>query len=106
MGNISLVDEDDKYIASENVLFIRFNDKTFKNFEVKFLAYYLATLGRLQIFLLQTGGKAGNINQELLKEIVIPEVSLELQKKIVNDIEKIEAKIKKRNKKYSLSKKS
>jgi len=99
LGNISLVDEDDKYIASENVLFIRFNDKTFKNFEVKFLAYYLATLGRLQIFLLQTGGKAGNINQELLKEIVIPEVSLELQKKIVNDIEKIEAKIKKEKQK-------
>jgi restriction endonuclease S subunit len=99
LGNISLVDEDDKYIASENVLFIRFNDKTFKNFEIKFLAYYLATLGRLQIFLLQTGGKAGNINQELLKEIVIPEVSLELQKKIVNDIEKIEAKIKKEKQK-------
>ena len=94
LGNISLVEKDDKYIASENVLFIRFNDKVFKNFEIKFLAYYLATLGRLQIFLLQTGGKAGNINQELLKEIIIPEVNLKLQRKIVHEIEKIEEKIK------------
>lgn len=94
LGNVALIDEDDKYIPSENVLIVRLNEEARKKFVLEFLAYYLATIGRKQVLVLQTGGKSGSINQSLLKEIVIPEVDLSVQEKVIKEIKKIEDKIK------------
>lgn len=100
IGTIGIIEEDNKYVPSENVIFIRFKEDVLKKkFDIKFLAYYFATIGQYQIRLLQTGGKAGNITQELLKELIIPEIDLKTQKEIVKQIEDIEKKIKKEKQK-------
>jgi restriction endonuclease S subunit len=94
LGNITLIDENDKYIPSENVLFIRLKEGVLKKIILKFLAYYLATIGKKQILVLQTGGESGSINQTLLKEIIIPEVDFTTQENIIKEVKKIEDKIK------------
>lgn len=89
IGNVGLVRKG-SFIASENVLVIRLDVKKLKkyNLQLEFVAYYLSLVGKYQLQILRTGGEAGNLNQWLVQEVMLPLVPSSSQEEIMTKMEK------------------
>jgi restriction endonuclease S subunit len=91
IGNFALIQDNDSYVASENVLVLELDGKKLEQYSLKldFVAIFLSFIGKNQLRLLRTGGEAGNINHWLLQEMYIPLVSISQQATIIEEIRKI-----------------
>jgi restriction endonuclease S subunit len=90
IGNVGQVRKGEKYVSTENILNIELSsDKLSKySLESDFVAIYMSVIGKNQLRLLRTGGQAGNINQWLVQETLIPLIPQELQSRIISDFKK------------------
>ena len=87
IGNVGQIRHDEKFVSTENVLNIELNDERLAKYGLRadFIAIFLLLIGKNQLRLLRTGGEAGNINQWLVQETLIPLVPMETQELIVSN---------------------
>lgn len=90
VGQVALVDENDRYYLAPNVALIRIRDDNVLN--CSFLKYYFQSkhLYINQIEKLQQNSSMKNLTMEKIRKFIVPVPSLEEQQRIVNILDKFD----------------